>query len=61
LPVQIELDRAKAVTTAVEIAQAEDTVILAGKGTEQMMKVRGVQEPYEGDFHITQRLIRENA
>lgn len=61
LPVQIELDRAKAVTTAVEIAQAEDTVILAGKGTEQMMKVRGVQEPYEGDFHIAQRLIRENA
>ncbi len=60
LPVEIELDRAKAVTKAVEMAQPEDTVILAGKGTEQMMKVRGVQEPYEGDFHITQRLIREN-
>lgn len=60
LQVQTELDRSKAVTMAFQMANAKDTVILAGKGTEQMMKIRGKEAPYEGDFHITQRLIQES-
>lgn len=53
-----ELDRTQAVTTAFKMAQPEDTVILAGKGTEQMMKVCGQEVPYEGDHAIISRLIR---
>ncbi len=56
-----EMDRAAAVTMAVTMAQPNDTVILAGKGTERMMKERGAEAPYEGDFHLTQRLIDEEA
>ncbi|KAF1304593.1 UDP-N-acetylmuramyl-tripeptide synthetase [Candidatus Enterococcus willemsii] len=58
--IHVELDRSKAVTLAFSMAQSEDTVILAGKGTEQMMKVHSKEIYYEGDFHITQRLIQEN-
>ncbi|HIY57394.1 MAG TPA: UDP-N-acetylmuramyl-tripeptide synthetase [Candidatus Tetragenococcus pullicola] len=52
-----ELDRKKAVVQAFSMAKKEDTVILAGKGTEQMMKVHDTEVPYEGDFQIVKRLI----
>ncbi|MDN6569040.1 MAG: UDP-N-acetylmuramoyl-L-alanyl-D-glutamate--L-lysine ligase, partial [Tetragenococcus halophilus] len=58
--VQLELDRASAVTSAFKQAQANDTVIVAGKGTEKMMKYRGTEVTYEGDFDIIKRLINES-
>ncbi|MCT8311185.1 UDP-N-acetylmuramyl-tripeptide synthetase [Tetragenococcus halophilus] len=58
--VQLELDRASAVTSAFKQARANDTVIVAGKGTEKMMKYRGTEVTYEGDFDIIKRLINES-
>lgn len=57
--VQLELDRATAVSSAFNQAEGKDTVIIAGKGTEKMMKFRGKEVFYEGDFHIVKRLIDE--
>ncbi|MDN6144111.1 MAG: UDP-N-acetylmuramoyl-L-alanyl-D-glutamate--L-lysine ligase, partial [Tetragenococcus halophilus] len=58
--IQLELDRSSAVTSAFKQAQANDTVIVAGKGTEKMMKYRGTEVTYEGDFDIIKRLINES-
>jgi len=55
--VQWERDRLKAVTRAFEQARSQDTVVIAGKGTETMLKYRGKEIFYEGDFQIIQRLI----
>lgn len=55
--IQWEMDRSKAVISAFEQAGAKDTVIIAGKGTEAMLKYRGSEIPYEGDYQIIQRLI----
>ncbi|MDN6471487.1 MAG: UDP-N-acetylmuramyl-tripeptide synthetase [Tetragenococcus koreensis] len=57
--IQLELDRATAVTSAFKQAKANDTVIIAGKGIEKMMKYQGSEVFYEGDFHIIKRLINE--
>ncbi|AYW47585.1 UDP-N-acetylmuramoyl-L-alanyl-D-glutamate--L-lysine ligase [Tetragenococcus osmophilus] len=57
--IQLELNRAVAVTSAFNQAKSKDTVIIAGKGTEKMMKYRGEESFYEGDFHIVKRLINE--
>ncbi len=57
--IQSALDRTSAVTSAFNQAQANDTVIIAGKGIEKMMKYKGKELPYEGDFHIVKRLINE--
>ncbi|MDN6640767.1 MAG: UDP-N-acetylmuramoyl-L-alanyl-D-glutamate--L-lysine ligase, partial [Tetragenococcus sp.] len=57
--IQLELDRASAVTSSFKQAEADDTVIIAGKGTEKMMKYKGEEVPYEGDFHLIKRLINE--
>lgn len=57
--IQLELDRTTAVISAFNQANTNDTVIIAGKGIEKMMKYQGEEAPYEGDFHIVKRLIDE--
>jgi UDP-N-acetylmuramoyl-L-alanyl-D-glutamate-L-lysine ligase len=52
-----QMNRTLAVEAAVIEATSQDIVILAGKGTEQFLKVAGQKEAYEGDLQITQRLI----
>ena len=55
LHVVYQMDRQAAVTAAIAEAQAEDIVILAGKGTETFLKVNGQKEPYPGDLILAQR------
>ncbi len=58
-----EPDRAKAAERAVWEAPDGAIIILAGKGAENTHKINGVQEPYESDPGIAQRVIamREKA
>lgn len=52
-----EMDREKAICLALEMANPEDTVILAGKGRDLYQKVNGVDTPYIGDVTIAEKYI----
>ena len=52
-----ELDRAKAVHLALSLASPDDVVIIAGKGTESGMKVKGKNADYLGDGYYTEQWI----
>jgi UDP-N-acetylmuramoyl-L-alanyl-D-glutamate-L-lysine ligase len=53
-----EMDRVKAIETSLELATADDFVIIAGKGNESTIKYDGKNVPYEGDFYIAKRLAK---
>ena len=55
--INVEPDRAKAVEQAILSAPSGSLVVLAGKGTENTQRVRGVQVPYESDPVIAQRVL----
>ncbi|WP_086314508.1 UDP-N-acetylmuramoyl-L-alanyl-D-glutamate-L-lysine ligase [Enterococcus sp. 7F3_DIV0205] len=59
IPVEIVADRSEAIEIALAMSQTEDAVVLAGKGADLYQKVDGEDTPYEGDFYIAERLIRE--
>ncbi|EOL45201.1 UDP-N-acetylmuramoyl-L-alanyl-D-glutamate--L-lysine ligase [Enterococcus caccae] len=59
IPVKIIADRSEAIEAALAMSQAEDAVVLAGKGADLYQKVGGEDTPYEGDFYIAERLILE--
>ena len=52
-----ELDRSKAISLALSLATPSDIVIVAGKGTEAGMKVKGQSIDYLGDVYYTQHWI----
>ncbi|WP_159722643.1 UDP-N-acetylmuramoyl-L-alanyl-D-glutamate--L-lysine ligase [Enterococcus sp. CSURQ0835] len=56
--VKEEFDRKKAVTEAIALAGPNDAVILAGKGTDAYMTVKGEDLPYEGDFKLAEQLLK---
>ncbi|MGX7243811.1 UDP-N-acetylmuramoyl-L-alanyl-D-glutamate--L-lysine ligase [Enterococcus quebecensis] len=59
IPVEIIVDRDVAIKEALAISKTDDAVVLAGKGADLYQKVGGVDTPYEGDYQIADRLIRE--
>lgn len=52
-----EMDRAKAIALAFQLAQPNDVVLIAGKGEDPMQKINGKDTPYDGDYVIAKRLI----
>ncbi|MDA9470491.1 UDP-N-acetylmuramoylalanyl-D-glutamate--L- lysine ligase [Enterococcus sp. 5H] len=59
IPTEIIVDRSEAIAKALAMSKPVDAVILAGKGADLYQKVNGEDTPYEGDFHIAERLIHE--
>ncbi|MES1981439.1 MAG: UDP-N-acetylmuramoyl-L-alanyl-D-glutamate--2,6-diaminopimelate ligase [Pseudomonadota bacterium] len=53
---QINVDRAAAITQAIHGAQAEDTVLIAGKGHEDYQEIMSVKYPYS-DIDMVQQII----
>ena len=52
----IEPDRAQAILAAVQSAQRDDVVLIAGKGHEDYQEIRGVKYPFS-DVEIAQRAL----
>ena len=52
-------DRAEAIKKAVEDSGPDDVILLAGKGADKYMTIRGQRLPYEGDREITLRILKE--
>lgn len=57
--VTIELDRRKAIETAIKNSKPGEIVVLAGKGEDKMQKVRGVDTDYPSDLVIAKQVIAE--
>lgn len=53
---QVIEDRAKAITLAINTAQANDTVLLAGKGHEDYQEIKGERQPFS-DSEIAHRVL----
>ena len=49
-------DRAQAIAQAIKIAQAADTVLIAGKGHEDYQEIKGVKYPFS-DIDVAQRSL----
>jgi UDP-N-acetylmuramoyl-L-alanyl-D-glutamate--2,6-diaminopimelate ligase len=47
-------DRREAIRTAVELAGANDIVLVAGKGHETYQEVRGVKAPFDDKLVLTE-------
>ncbi|MDT2740088.1 UDP-N-acetylmuramoyl-L-alanyl-D-glutamate--L-lysine ligase [Enterococcus canintestini] len=60
LEVHFEMDRTKAIAAALALSDSADAVVIAGKGVDEYQKINGEDMPYEGDYFIAQRLIKEN-
>lgn len=55
-----EMDRKKAIELAISLAEPQDVVLLAGKGMEASMKIRGKDAAYESDWVIAKEIISKN-
>lgn len=53
---QIEVDRARAIAMAVAQAQANDVVLVAGKGHEDYQEIQGVKRPFSDLAHASAAL-----
>jgi UDP-N-acetylmuramoyl-L-alanyl-D-glutamate--2,6-diaminopimelate ligase len=58
--VVVEPDRAAAIATAVALARADDTVLVAGKGHEQGQDIAGVVRPFD-DRQVLRAAIERAA
>ncbi|MCK5511922.1 MAG: UDP-N-acetylmuramoyl-L-alanyl-D-glutamate--2,6-diaminopimelate ligase, partial [Thermodesulfovibrionia bacterium] len=56
----VEVDRAKAIEKAVSMAQAGDTVLIAGKGHENYQEIKGVRYPFS-DKNVLREVLKENG
>lgn len=54
-------DRAQAIAQTVSHADAEDVVLVAGKGHETTQEVRGVKRPFSDVFHVRLALAQRGA
>ena len=43
---QVEIDRGRAISTAISMAGSQDVVLLAGKGHEPYQEIKGVRTPF---------------
>ena len=58
--VEIDLDRASAIESAIAEAEAGDVVVIAGKGHEQGQEVAGVVHPFD-DRDVARHALRRRA
>ena len=56
-PVRVESDRIQAIKTALEIAQPQDIVLVAGKGHEDYQIIGTDKIAYQGDINIVKSLL----
>ena len=54
-----ELDRTKAIASAIQAAGSDDVVVLAAKGLDEYQKIDGVDTPYENDWAVANRIVSE--
>ncbi|MBF8808635.1 MAG: UDP-N-acetylmuramoyl-L-alanyl-D-glutamate--L-lysine ligase [Enterococcus lacertideformus] len=59
LEVHYEMDRPEAIKKALAASTSNDSVVIAGKGVDPYQKINGVDVPYEGDYAVVKRLIKE--
>jgi UDP-N-acetylmuramyl-tripeptide synthetase len=59
--VEVEVDRARAITQAVAAAAPQDVILLAGKGHEDAQEVRGVRHPFDDRVHARMALERRGV
>ncbi len=52
------VDRKEAIKKAIELAEAGDTIIIAGKGHEAYQEIEGKREPFD-DLEIAKKLLEE--
>lgn len=57
----IEHDRAKAITTAIAHAKANDIVLIAGKGHEDYQEINGVKQPFSDHAVVKMALAANDA
>ena len=57
--VHVELDRQQAIAWVIEHAQAQDVVLLAGKGHEEVQEIAGVKRPFSDAQHARQAMQRK--
>ena len=57
LPLEVELDRRRAIERALEVARDGDVVVIAGKGHEQGQEVRGSKLPFD-DREVARETLR---
>ncbi|MBQ2310508.1 MAG: UDP-N-acetylmuramoyl-L-alanyl-D-glutamate--2,6-diaminopimelate ligase, partial [Erysipelotrichales bacterium] len=53
------VDRYEAIRQGIELASANDTVVILGKGDETYMSVRGVSEEWMGDNNAAKEIIQK--
>tara|TARA_B100000575_G_C23143750_1_gene666856 strand:+ start:12680 stop:14341 length:1662 start_codon:yes stop_codon:yes gene_type:complete len=56
--VHIEVERAKAIALALDLASADDIVVIAGKGHESYQEIKGIKYPFD-DRKIAYKLLKE--
>lgn len=52
----IEVDRKKAIIKAIQMAKAEDLIVIAGKGHEPYQEVHGIKYPFH-DIHVAREAL----
>ena len=57
--VVFELDRKKATRLAIEASTATDVVVLAGRGEDKYLKVKGEKILYPTDVELAQEILEE--
>jgi UDP-N-acetylmuramoyl-L-alanyl-D-glutamate--2,6-diaminopimelate ligase len=57
----IEVDRAQAITHAIQQADARDVILLAGKGHEPYQEIAGVRLPFSDEATAKSALARRHA
>ena len=55
--VHIEVDRAKAIAVALDLATADDIIVVAGKGHEDYQEVGGMKHPFD-DRKVALELLK---
>jgi UDP-N-acetylmuramyl-tripeptide synthetase len=59
--VEVEIDRARAIASAVQAASPADVILLAGKGHEDHQEIDGVRTPFDDRVHAGLALDRRAA
>ena len=57
---QIEIDRALAIYQAIDNAQPNDIVLIAGKGHEEFQEIKGQKIPFK-DAEVVQQVLKDLA
>jgi murE/murF fusion protein len=58
--VDVEVDRARAIAASIGRAQAQDVIVIAGKGHESTQEQSGVKTPFSDMAHATQALVQRS-